>query len=71
MYSTGDSKNNLLSYCGLVDAKIRASDNHLPVPKLREWHVYPLTRKIHFIKKSVKRLLSLDQNYLCNGYNRI
>ena len=26
-----NSKNNLLSYCGLVDAKIRASDNHLPV----------------------------------------
>ena len=31
MYWTGDSKNNLLPYCGLVDAKIRASDNHLPV----------------------------------------
>ena len=25
--------NNLLSYCGLVDAKIRASDKDLPVPK--------------------------------------
>ena len=23
--------NNLLSYCGLVDAKIRASDKYLPV----------------------------------------
>ena len=23
--------NNLLSYCGLVDARIRASDNDLPV----------------------------------------
>ena len=31
MYWTGDTKNNLLSYCGLVDTKIRASDNHLPV----------------------------------------
>ena len=31
MYWTGDSMNNLLSYCGLVDAKIRASDNYLPV----------------------------------------
>ena len=30
--------NNLLSYCGLVDAKIRASDKDLPVqpPPLRE-----------------------------------
>ena len=25
--------NNLLSYCGLVDAKIRASDKDLPVHK--------------------------------------
>ena len=27
----GNSKNNLLSYCGLIDAKIRASDKDLPV----------------------------------------
>jgi hypothetical protein len=26
--------NNLLSYCGLVDAKIRASDKDLPVLKI-------------------------------------
>ena len=31
MYSTGKSMNNLLSYCGLIDAKIRASDKDLPV----------------------------------------
>ena len=31
MYWTGNSINNLLSYCGLVDAKIRASDIDLPV----------------------------------------
>ena len=31
MYLSGNSINNLLSYCGLVDAKIRASDNHLPI----------------------------------------
>ena len=31
IYWSGDSMNNLLSYCGLVDAKIRASDNYLPV----------------------------------------
>ena len=30
-YWTGNSMNNLLSYCGLVDAKIRASDRDLPV----------------------------------------
>ena len=27
--------NNFLSYCGLVDAKIRASDKDLPVPKTK------------------------------------
>ena len=31
---TVDSLNNLLSYCGLVGAKIRASDNYLPVLNL-------------------------------------
>ena len=29
----GNSMNNLLSYCGLIDAKIRASDKDLPVQK--------------------------------------
>jgi hypothetical protein len=33
MYWTGNSMNNLLSYCGLVDAKVRASDKGLPVTK--------------------------------------
>ena len=28
---TGKSINNLLSYCGLVDARIRASEKDLPV----------------------------------------
>jgi hypothetical protein len=31
MYWTRNSMNNLLSYCGLVDAKIRASDKDLTV----------------------------------------
>ena len=31
MYWTRNSMNNLSSYCGLVDAKIRASDQDLPV----------------------------------------
>ena len=31
MYWTGNSMNNLLWYCGLLDAKIRASDIDLPV----------------------------------------
>ena len=31
MYYTCNSMNNLLPYCGLVDAKIRASNKDLPV----------------------------------------
>ena len=31
MYWTGKSMNNLLSYCGLVDSRISASDKDLPV----------------------------------------
>ena len=31
MYWTGKSMNNLLLYCGLVDAKIRTSDKDLPL----------------------------------------
>ena len=34
MYRTGKSMNNHLSYCGLVDAKISASEKDLPVPPL-------------------------------------
>ena len=52
MYWTGNSMNNLLSYCGLVDAKIRASDKDLSIlsncensektPKSTEtWKNYP------------------------------
>ena len=31
MYRTGKSMNNLLSNCGLVDARISASEKDLPV----------------------------------------
>ena len=31
LYWTGKSMNNLLSYCGLVDVRINASDKDLPV----------------------------------------
>ena len=30
-YFLGDSMNNLLSYCGLTDSKMRVSDTDLPV----------------------------------------
>ena len=36
LYLTSNSMNNLLSYCGLVDAKMRASDKDLPVLRYLE-----------------------------------
>ena len=36
--------NNLLSYCGLVDAKIRASDNNLPVTNMMLQRIQVLPR---------------------------
>ena len=51
MYGTCNSMSNLLSYCGLIDAKIRASDKDLPV--------YPNTfRKI----QDQSRSLNLRKN---------
>ena len=34
MYWTCNSMNNILSYCGLVDARISASEKDLPVKKM-------------------------------------
>ena len=31
LYFSGNSKNNILSYCGLTDARIRSSEKDLPV----------------------------------------
>ena len=46
MYWTGNSIDNLLSYCGLVDARISASENDLPVQDMYRlpfrWKCYVL-----------------------------
>ena len=61
--------NNLSSYCGLVDAKIRASDKDLPVHplhtvrKLKKWKVW---------KKCSKRLVRENMRKAGNpAYSRI
>ena len=38
MYRTGKSMNNLLSYCGLGNARIRASNKDLPVKVMEMCH---------------------------------
>ena len=39
--------NNLSSYCGLVDAKIRAYDKDLPVPSFNKQHIKKILGSIH------------------------
>ena len=47
--------NNLLSYCGLVDAKIRASDKDLPVNKqIEDFSNFGMSK--YFQKKSNVRV---------------
>ena len=36
LYFSGNSMNNLLSYCGLTEAKMRASEKDLPVQNVEE-----------------------------------
>ena len=40
MYWTGKSMNNILSLCGLVDAKVSASEKDLPLPEKSTSTVY-------------------------------
>ena len=44
LYWAGKSMNNLLSYCGLVDSRISASDKDLPV---NEWSKNSGKEKTH------------------------
>ena len=64
MYWTCNSMNNLWSYCGLVDAKIRASDKDLPVLNLEEGHV--------LLSSIIRQVLHLIFVYRCDllqGYS--
>ena len=48
MYWTCNLMNNLSSYCGLVDAKIRAYDKDLPVPSFNKQHIKNFWGKVVF-----------------------
>ena len=58
--------NNLSSYCGLVDAKIRASDKDLPVHIYQDIFLKELTLQHLYIFLFLKyfRTKSFDQDYL-------
>ena len=54
MYRTGKSMNNLLTYCGIVDARIRASNKDLPVTGILELFCrlrFALKETLQFVKK--------------------
>ena len=51
----GNSMNNLLSYCELIDAKIRASDKDLPV------HTYIMHIYVSFVLPIVTRCKSCNE----------
>ena len=59
MYWTGKSMNNLLSYCGLVDPRISASDKDLPVNIIfsPSWNRV----KVHIFWENHKILRNLHQ----------
>ena len=56
--------NNLSSYCGLVDTKIRASDKDLPVS------LNPLVMFVIQVQSLGKRLNFSFRVYLRNGKNK-
>ena len=44
MYWSGKSMNNLLSYCGLFDARTRASNRDLPVQRQLKGHFWSVAK---------------------------
>ena len=56
--------NNLLSYCGLVDAKIRTSNKDLPVPRKKK------ERKRNAARKTAKPKTSKSKTALINLSSR-
>jgi hypothetical protein len=78
LYWTCNSMNNLSSYCGLVDAKIRASDKDLPVMEipitcrkfyLRSMHVWRQTFfGVFFTYLKVHNLIRLFTNHKITPY---
>ena len=58
MYRTCNSMNNLLSYCGLVDARVSASEKDLPV-----------TARFSFFQLQICLMFNLDScRILCHFY---
>ena len=69
MYWTGKSMNNLLSYFGLVDAIIGASDKDLPVKKLWKSKIMPyhlfFRSWLHWMLVNVKGFQTESGRILC------
>ena len=59
MYWTRNSMNNLLSYCGLVDARISASEEDLPVYKIQNYADF-VYQKLKLNKQSHATYYTVD-----------
>ena len=59
-YCIFNSMNNLLSHCGLVDAKIRASDKDLPVYHLATMNINTLIASLHLESVIKSTILASD-----------
>ena len=65
MHWTCNSMNKLSSYCGLVDAKIGASDKDLPVLLLTQTKPWPSQTKLNmYYKKTLYKWCVLRINYV-------
>ena len=65
MYWTGKSMNNLLSYCGLVDSRICASDKDLTVPLKLQMARNFLSCKADFLPWQ-KNIYLISANSFCS-----
>ena len=68
-YWTGNSMNNLLSYCGLVDAKIRASDIDSPLSGFVWYEDWSFFKKMFFKWSSKNRVNLYSEAYIWKKYS--
>ena len=71
MYWTCNSMNNLSSYCGLVDAKIRASDKDLPVQNCHTYYGTFVLCLVWVLPSSFTFLWSIKHHNSCDSFKDI
>ena len=62
LYFSGNSMNNLLSYFGLTDSRMRASEKDLPVPMMKNNSKLIIRSKLNYIK--IRKYIYIHINQL-------